>query len=514
MTANSYGGFRLGDLELALPMHALREVVPCGELIPLPSAATCVVGGIDLRGVLVPVVDLRLVLGHRCERSAGSCAVLLMVHGGRILGLLCDGVTGIFSSRDGRLSRVTVADPTAALFAGSLQRADDGTLVNLLSPQALAGLHQVPMADDPEPGRQLSLTDTEAAVVIDDQSVPVMLFRCGRVPLAIGAMSVHATLSHPHVQRSALTRGHCLGVLDYAGQQIPVVDMLGLCGLGTVTGVASDTQHAFVVQLPTGLLAFLVDKVLDVALTQNSAVMTVPAFALPHPVLFSGALPVSVLPADVLAEFPTAVSQFLLIDGAALVADSALLELARMGLDRVTGAVQAVPSGQRSQGPSQRSMITYLLGVEMASPIEQVAEILPYRADVSVFEARGALLGLVAHRGCSIPVLCLSRLIGLPSPPLSPAVSVLVVEADGVLTGFAVPALRSIESADWEPALPRVNAHASDELSLAVHSRQLAQISVGGQSRMLPVMDLRRIARVLQRSALVPDAAPREPIAC
>jgi len=502
MNGNSYGGFRLSGLELALPMNALREVVPCDELIRLPTAATGVVGGINLRGVLVPVVDLRLVLGQAGEHGTGAC-VVLMVHGGRILGLLCDGVTGIFSSRGGHVSRITVADPTAALFAGSIQRADDGTLVNLLSPQALAGLHQVPMVDDPEPGRQLSLTDTEAAVVVDDQSVPMMLFRCGRVPLAIGAMTVHATLSHPEVQQSALTHGHCQGVLDYAGQQIPVVDMLGLCGLDSETNLGSGTRHAFVVQMATGLLAFLVDKVLDVVLTQNRDVMAVPAFALPHPVLFAGALPITALPADILTEFPAAVSQFLLIDGAALMADEALLELARMGLDRITGAGAAATVSTRGpQRPDQRSMITYLLGVEVASPIEQVAEILPYSAGVSIFERRGALLGLVAHRGRSIPVLCLSHLIGLSSPTPSPAVSVLVVEADGALIGFAVPALRSIELVDWEPALPRASTHPSDELALAVHSRQLAQINAGGQSRMLPVMDLRRIACVLQRSAL------------
>jgi purine-binding chemotaxis protein CheW len=500
MNGNSYGGFRLSGLELALPMNALREVVPCDELIRLPSTAACVVGGINLRGVLVPVVDLRLVLGQAGECGTGAC-VVLMVHGGRILGLLCDSVTGIFSSRDGHVSHITVADPTAALFAGSIQRADDGTLVNLLSPQALAGLHQVPMVDDPEPGRQLSLTDTDAAVVIDEQSVPMMLFRCGRVPLAIGAMTVYATLSHPKVQQSALTRGHCQGVLDYAGQQIPVVDMLGLCGLDSGHTRSNDTQHAFVVQMATGLLAFLVDKVLDVVLTQHCDVMMVPAFALPHPVLFAGALPTTALPADILAEFPAAVSQFLLVDGAALRADESLLELARMGVDRITGEAATV-STRSLHRPDQRSMITYLLGVEMASPIEQVAEILPYSADVSIFERRGALLGLVAHRGRSIPVLCLSRLIGQPSPTPSPAVSVLVVETDGALIGFAVPALRSIESADWEPALPRVNTHSSDELSLAVHSRQLAQINAGGQSRMLPVMDLKRIACVLQRSAL------------
>lgn len=496
---NGYGGFTLGGINLALPMAALREVMPCTTLIRLPTAAPCVIGGIDLRGVLVPVVDLRIVLGREAPACAWPC-VVLMVQGGSILGLLCEGVTGVFFSREGRLNRATATDVVTSLLAGSIQREDDGTLVNVLSPEALARLPQVPMVADPEPGRQLTLTDA-SAVVINDQAVPVMLFRCGQVPLAIDAMSVHATLSQPRLKASVLARGHCRGVLDYAGQQIPVIDVLGLCGLGEGSAIDSGPHHAFVVRFETGLLAFLVDKVLDVARTLPGDVMKVPAFALPHPRLFAGGLPLTALPADVGQQFPAAISQFLLIDGAALKADPYLVELARMGLgeERYGTSALAGVSSDRVQVPGQRSMITYMLGLETATPIEQVAEILPYTCDVSIFEVRGALLGLVAHRGRSIPVLCLSRLVGLPSPAESPAASVLVVEVEGILTGFAVPALRSIESADWEPALPRIGLNESDELTSAVHSRQLAQVGFGRHQRMLKVLDLTRIARALHR---------------
>lgn len=507
---NGYGGFTLGGIHLALPMAALREVVPCTALIPLPTAAACVVGGIDLRGVLVPVVDLRVVLGRPVTACIRPC-VVLMVQGGSILGLLCEEVTGVFFSLEGRLSRVTATDTIAMLLAGSIQREDDGTLVNVLSPEALSRLPQVPMVADPEPGRQLTLTDA-SAVVIDDQAVPVMLFRCGQVPLAIDAMSVHATLSQPQLKASVLARGHCRGVLDYAGQQIPVIDVLGLCGLGVGSPIdSSGDHHAFVVRFETGLLAFLVDKVLDVTRTLPDHVMRVPAFALPHPRLFAGGLPLTALPPDVAQQFPNAISQFLLIDGAMLKRDAYLVELARMGLgeERYGTSVLAGVSSDMVQAPGQRSMITYQLGIETATPIEQVAEILPYTCDVSVFEVRGALLGLVAHRGRSIPVLCLSRLVGLPSPAVSPAVSVLVVEADGILTGFAVPALRSIEAANWEPALPRIGLNEPDALDSAVHSRQLAQVGLGHHQRMLKVLDLTCIARALhQQGGPAPMTAP------
>ena len=61
--AGDFGGLRIGGLQLALPMSALREVVPCGRLERLPARAEGLLGAIDLRGVLVPVLDLRPLIG-------------------------------------------------------------------------------------------------------------------------------------------------------------------------------------------------------------------------------------------------------------------------------------------------------------------------------------------------------------------------------------------------------------------------------------------------------------------
>ena len=48
-----FGGFTLGGMSLALPMAALREVLPCAGLTPLPCPAPAVPGGVDLRGTTV-----------------------------------------------------------------------------------------------------------------------------------------------------------------------------------------------------------------------------------------------------------------------------------------------------------------------------------------------------------------------------------------------------------------------------------------------------------------------------
>lgn len=493
---NSFGGFVIGDMQLALPMAVLREVVPFKDVHALPSPAACVIGGIDLRGVVVPVVDLRVVLGRATERSPYPC-VIVMVFDGKIMGLLVERVSGIFYSLAGSLKRISVTDPTAAVFWASVNRADDGAVVSVLSPAALTQLHQVPMVEDPEPARQLVAHDTDE-VVVQDASVPMMLLRCSRVPLVVEAMVVHATLARPKVEPSVLAMGHCRGVIDYAGRKIAAIDLQSLCGLGQLD-MANDPQ-AFVVSVSAGQVAFLVGEVVDVVRTLPDQVIHVPAFALPHPTLFAGALPTSVLSDELIERTGMAASQYLLIDAAELTANAEVTSLAAANTEgsstRNTTAT-AFASGAL-QAAGQRLMITYGLAGETATPLEQVKEILPYSRQISIFKTKGALLGFLVNRDRSIPVYCLSRLTGGASPDVTPAVSVLVVESDGELVGFAVPKLVSIEPAQWEPELPDYNPGASG----VIRSRQLAQVGAGDNQRMLPLLDLLHVARLFQSQVL------------
>lgn len=509
--ANAYGGFALGAMQLALPMAALREVRALDALVPLPCPAPAVVGGMALCGVVLPVLDLRRLVGQPADEP--SAVVVIVAHQGRVLGLLASAVTGVFTSDAKGLNAAEVDDAVGRVLAGSVRRSDDGQLAAVLSPAALMALPQVPVVDDPEPERA-QLADARVGVDTRDAAVPVMLLRCGRLTLAIDAMAVQATLATPQVERSALSFGDCLGVTEHEGARLPAVDLASLCGLGR--SAPAYLQQAFVLSLDSGRVALMISEVIDVVRTQPGDVIAVPALALPRAGLFAGTLPSSALPPETVSRAAELGAQYLVLDGRALRQLPELLALASTSgapaalasaagpTDGAGGAgTAAAPAGTSADGASAptRPLITFELGGEVATPLAQVCEILPYSSETAVLSHRPGLLGVVVNRGRAIPVMCLSGLVGLPSPQASPAVSVLVVESAGELLGFAVPQLRAIEQASWEPELPVDAAHRGDALAQAVHARALAQVGEGAGRRMLRVVDLHRVAAALQQEA-------------
>lgn len=494
-----FGAFELGGAAFALPMDALREVIPCRALEKFPNPSPCVVGGINLRDVLVPVVDLRMLLNQPIDATEFPCVVII-AHEGKILGLLADAVNGIFSAPASAFHRLIVTDPVSAIVQGSVHWSGGNALVSVLSPQAISNLETLPMVDDPEPHRQ-SVDNIEEDVVISDASLPVMLVRCGRLPLAIDALAIHTTVSDVVVYPSPLAMGYCLGVMHYAGMSIPVVDLPALCGLGG-QGCSQVGGQAFILSLPKGFVACFVSEVVDVVRIQANVLVNLVDFSLQFPRMFAGALPMTDLPEEVIKRTALSVNQYLLIDAKALHAHIDLVALSQTNtqVDQRKSVTQGNTVNEAAGGP--RPMITYSLITETATPIEQVVEILAYSRDAEIFDAGTNLLGLIINRGRSIPVLCLSRLLGGPPCPQTPSTSVLVVAVGSQHIGFAISQLKSIETAVWEPGLPStLNSHGMAAMGA---SSKLAQMGQGAEARMIPVVDLQNIAEQLCRSSDLP----------
>jgi purine-binding chemotaxis protein CheW len=253
---------------------------------------------------------------------------------------------------------------------------------------------------------------------------------------------------------------------------------------------------------------------MDVIQVDREDVVPVPAFALPVPALFAGALPASAVAAEMQTGKGAAVPQYLLLDGQALRTHGELQALAEVNTQAggvaggaASGALASQVQRAALAAQQRQEMITYELFGEEATPIGQIAEILRYDPSMAVFESGGPLLGLLVSRGRSIPVMCLRRMAGMPSGELDDNSSVLVVRSDGDWVGFAVPRLRAIESARWSPELPGSGMGDNDALAQNLHSREMALMDSSGDERMLRVLDLARIASGL-RGAGSGAAAP------
>jgi Chemotaxis signal transduction protein len=89
--------FTLGPEEYGIDIMVVREIKGWTETTMIPNAPTHVRGVINLRGVIVPIFDLRARFGMGLTATSSMHVVIIVAAGTRTVGLLVDTVSDIIS---------------------------------------------------------------------------------------------------------------------------------------------------------------------------------------------------------------------------------------------------------------------------------------------------------------------------------------------------------------------------------------------------------------------------------
>jgi purine-binding chemotaxis protein CheW len=97
--ARQFLTFRLGGEEYGLGILAVQEIRGWSPVTAIPHAPRWLLGVINLRGVVVPVIDLRLKLAlERADYNEFTVVIILNV-GARVVGIVVDGVSDVITLR-------------------------------------------------------------------------------------------------------------------------------------------------------------------------------------------------------------------------------------------------------------------------------------------------------------------------------------------------------------------------------------------------------------------------------
>jgi purine-binding chemotaxis protein CheW len=95
--------FRSGEQEFGADIMAIREIRGWTETTPLPHAPEYVRGVINLRGVVLPVVDLKARLGRDRTDANPKHVIVVVQTSERTIGLLVDAVSDILTVAAGEI---------------------------------------------------------------------------------------------------------------------------------------------------------------------------------------------------------------------------------------------------------------------------------------------------------------------------------------------------------------------------------------------------------------------------
>ncbi len=134
---------RLADEIYALPSVYVREVGRYRAFTPVPGAPPLIPGIISQRGVILPVVDLRLVLGMPTVETTRSTRLVTVVYEDIDMALLVDAVIDLTALPPDAFGQLPAGlDPARARFLRAVAFYDDQTVAMLDVGEIVAALRE------------------------------------------------------------------------------------------------------------------------------------------------------------------------------------------------------------------------------------------------------------------------------------------------------------------------------------------------------------------------------------
>ena len=114
--------FMLGQESYAVELLKVKEVITPPELTPIPKSPAHVCGLMNLRGLILTVVDLRKKLGITPDEDSSQNGVIIFDLGERLVGVVVDSIQKVLNIPKEKIKSVPDTDKSSGYIVGVLQQ--------------------------------------------------------------------------------------------------------------------------------------------------------------------------------------------------------------------------------------------------------------------------------------------------------------------------------------------------------------------------------------------------------
>jgi purine-binding chemotaxis protein CheW len=105
--SKKFVSFSIGKEKYGIDVSRAKEVLYLIEIVEVPNSLPYLMGVIDLRGIIVPLIDARIKFGLESQSYTDDTVIIIIEYGERLVGLIVDAVLDVLD-----ISVNEIQDPT------------------------------------------------------------------------------------------------------------------------------------------------------------------------------------------------------------------------------------------------------------------------------------------------------------------------------------------------------------------------------------------------------------------
>jgi purine-binding chemotaxis protein CheW len=467
--------FVAGDEVFAVDMAPVQEIIRVPAVVRVPLAPPTLDGLANLRGQVLPIINLRRVFGL-AEQAYGDATRAVVIDLGQPLGFVVDRVASVIGVDVRQIEDAAGMNGTvnSELVSGVLKDVGGHAMVMVLDFARLIALEFAQVAASARAGMHAALDgDTAVEEDIDTGELQLVSFEVAGQEYAAAIEEVQEIVQMPdEIARVPHAAPHVLGIMTLRQRLLPLVSLRRMFGLPE--RAADEQSRIVVIAAGAASVGVVMDSVNEVLRVAQDEVEPMPALLAREPGM-----------ADItrICRLDGGKRLVSIISAAEMFRQPAMRDI----LETATNMNhhQNEDHIEENGADDEEQLVVFRLGQEeFGVPIDSVQEIVRVpEALTRVPQAPGFVEGVINLRGAVLPVIDLRRRLGLEAIERTDRQRIMVFLIDRVCTGFIVDSVAEVlkvERSAIEPA-PRL----SNE-----QSRLLARMAnLGKQKRMVQLLD-------------------------
>jgi len=479
--SRQYIRFHIGEHAFAFELGALQEIIRVPPIAHIPLSPPALKGLANYRGVVLPIIDLHHLLDVPHNSGSASTRVLVLDLD-KPAGFIVDHISGIFAADPHQIEEDTrEANIDSSYLAGLIRQ--DNTAVMLLSFNSI--LEKEFIAGDRQHAYQLSSNTFEATASAEIQDVRLVTFTAEDQEYAFYIEQVEEIIFLPKMLQIPNVESTVAGVIQLRERLLPVFHLRALLSLPHAQPTPENRIVIVSVQVEAEqrLVGLLVDSVKEILQLPHTNLGQVPQF-------FGYDSPNAEI---------TAICR--LSEEDRLI--SVLSSEAMFGVQKIQALLQGLQDKSRADAEmatatshDEAQLVVFrLVDEELALPVDVVQEIVRVPELTKVPHAPDFIAGVFNYRGVVTPVVNQRRRLGLPSASDLESQRIMVLDVQGIKTGFMVDAITEVLR------IPDTAFENPPDLFLS-HMRMVNQIVHLGSDRMILMLDTEQLLNSVEFKAL------------
>jgi len=441
--------FHLGGECFAFPMETVLEIIRVPSTVSVPLTPTALVGLANLRGTVLPVVDLRRTLALE-DRSYDDATRVVVVDCGQPVGLVVDRVARVMNVEPDNIESAQSVQETVRvdLLTGVVKNVDGHDLIQLLDAPKLVSLQFETMAREAagegavEAGGLAAAAAGVAKQRDEDDTIQLVSLAVDGQEYTFAIHEVDEIVRVPEqIAHVPHTQSHVLGLINLRNRLLPLVSLRRIFSLSELP--LNENNRVVVVRLKTDggdgqRVGIVVDQVREVLRVSASVQDRLPSILSRGEVdeigavcrLEGGKRLVSILSAGALFQQK---------------AFQDALELQRQHEGSEVAAASEEDAAVQDETDETQLVVYQLASQEYGVDIHSVQEIIRVPETLNrVPKTPEFVEGMINLRGMVLPVVEMRLRFGFRRVERNDRQRILVLNVSGVRTGFIVDSVTEV----------------------------------------------------------------------